>query len=569
MKGRPVDPGSPEQSELRWHQRLSNRLTLLLLGVVFVLAAATAILLWRALAAVGIDAAGLEGALIPADPSTVGQALVDADRATVGAILRSTLINLAVVVAVTLLAATAFSRSLLIEPIARLTQASRALATGDLSARVGSSDPSELGELSRSFDAMAESIAGAQDRLEAQVAARTSELRSLLELSNTVAVTSELIPQLEAVLDRLVTSGRTQWAEVLELDPHGHLVSLVRRGEMPQVDDLSPGLPTINPGPAAPLAEEVVPHAVVEGDALALPLRVKDRVVGALQAVAPAATGWDEERLRWIGGLASQAAVALENARLYDLGRDEAADEERRHLARELHDSVSQAIYSVVLTAHSAQKHLPEDATKSAAALDAVIELAEAALTEMRALIFELRPEALAEVGLMGALHRQLDGLELRHGLTTGRQLGPEPELAFAAKQVLLRVAQEAFHNVTKHASASRVTVTANTSDNDSVLELTIEDDGIGFDPNRPYPGHLGLRSMRERVASLDGVLTIDSTPGAGTTVRVRVPLLAVSPDGFGASTDAYEAAERNASPSSRNDTTSGLPSAAPREKGA
>src|SRR5690606_18255115 len=99
--------------------------------------------------------------------------------------------------------------------------------------------------------------------------------------------------------------------------------------------------------------------------------------------------------------------------------------------------------------------------------------------------------------------------------------------------------------------------------------ELTIEDDGIGFDPNRPYPGHLGLRSMRERVASLDGVLTIDSTLGAGTTVRVRVPLLAVSPDGFGASTDAYEAAERNASPSSRNDTTSGLPSAAPREKGA
>ena len=530
---------SPESSpdELRWHQRLSSRLTLLLLGVVFVLAIATAILLWRALAAVGISAAGLDPGAVAGDPATVGQALAEADRATVGAILRSTLINLAVITAVTLLGATAFSRALLVEPIAKLTQASRALAAGDLKARVGSADPSEMGELSRSFDAMADSISGAQDRLEAQVAARTTELRSLLDLSNTVAITSELVPQLEAVLERLVASEHTVWAEVLELDPQGHLVTLVRRGERPEVEDLAPGLPTIRTESDPLPADEVAPYAVVEGDALALPLRVRDRVVGALQAVAPRGSGWDEERLRWISGLAAQAAVALENARLYDLARDEAADEERRHLARELHDSVSQAIYSVVLTAHAAQKHLPEGATRSATALDSVIELAEAALTEMRALIFELRPEALAEVGLMGALHRQLDGLELRHGLATERQLGAEPELAFAAKQVLLRVAQEAFHNVTKHAGASRVTVAAEVSGghaNDaelaaaaSHLDLTITDDGVGFDPTASYPGHLGLRSMHERVASLEGRLDITSAVGHGTTVRVQVPLKA------------------------------------------
>src|SRR5690606_30146121 len=139
---------------MRWHHRLSSRLTLLLLGVVFVLAVATAVLLWRALGAVGIDAAGLDAA-VPGDPATVGQALAEVDRDTVAAILRSTLINLAVITAVTLLAATAFSRALLTEPISRLTQASRALAAGDLKARVRSVDPSELGELSRSFDAMA------------------------------------------------------------------------------------------------------------------------------------------------------------------------------------------------------------------------------------------------------------------------------------------------------------------------------------------------------------------------------------------------------------------------------
>jgi len=377
----------PADGEMRWHHRLSARLTLLLLGAVFVLAVATAVLLWRALAAVGIDAAGFDptGQLGAAgDPATVGEALAGADRATVAAILRSTLINLAVVVAVTLLAATAFSRALLVEPIARLTQASRALAAGDLSARVGSTDPSELGELSRSFDAMAASIAGAQDRLEAQVAARTTELRSLLKLSNTIALTTDLMPALEAVLDQLVEAGRTRWAEVLELEPSGRLVTLVRRGDPPSVPDLKPGLPTIGPEPT-PLAADLAPHAVVEGDALALPLRVRDRVVGVLQAVAPEGEGWDEERLRWVGGLAAQAAVAIENARLYELARDEAANEERRHLARELHDSVSQAIYSVVLTAHAAQKHLPAEATRSSQALDAVIELAEAALAEMRA----------------------------------------------------------------------------------------------------------------------------------------------------------------------------------------
>lgn len=524
----------PPHDEPRWHQRLSTRLTLLLLGVVFVLAVATAVLLWRALAAVGIDAAALEPAALPADPATVGQALADADRATVGAILRSTLISLAVVVAVTLVAATAFSRSLLIEPIARLTQASRALAAGDLAARVRLSDRSELGELSRSFDAMADSIASAQDRLEAQVSARTSELRSLLRLSNSIAITSDLLPQLEVVLDQLVQGGGTRWAEVLELGPHGRLVTLARHGEPPAVEDLAAGLPTIRQQPATALVAEVAPHAVVEGDALALPLRVRDRVVGVLQAVAPVGEGWDEERLRWVSALGAQVAVALENARLYELARDEAADEERRHLARELHDSVSQAIYSAVLTAHSAQKSLPPGAEAASQALDVVIELAEAALTEMRALIFELRPEALAEVGLMGALHRQLDGLEHRHGLTTERRLGPEPELAFAAKQVLLRVAQEALHNVTKHAHAERVTVSAQVSQAPAEtgaggewLELAIADDGVGFDPSLSYPGHLGLTSMHERVASLAGQLDISSAPGAGTTVRVRVPLAA------------------------------------------
>lgn len=531
--------------EVPWQHRISTRLTLLLLGVIAVLAAATAVLLWRGLAALVLAQLGVDGS--GAVGSVVGEAVAEVDRAAMAAVVRGTLINLAAVVAVTLVAAAAFSRAILADPVARLTAATRALAAGNRDVRINLEDRSELGELARAFDGMAEALSEAQDRLEARVAARTAELRALLSLSNTVALTTELQPQLEAVLDRLGEAGQTVAAEVLELGPSGRLVAIARRGAVPALasaahasGDAEGGASTESGTVAGDIeggavvgdtrldvVPEIAPNAVIEGDALALPLRVRDRVVGVLHAFAPTGAGWDEERLRWASGLAAQAAVAIENARLYERARDEAADEERRHLARELHDSVSQAIYSVVLTAHAAQQRTGRDPEGARAALDTVIELAEAALAEMRALIFELRPEALAEVGLIGALHRQLDGLELRHGLATVRHLGAEPDLAFATKQVLLRVAQEAIHNVVKHALAS--TVTVRTATHLGSVELEIGDDGIGFAPDGSYPGHLGLTSMHERVAALGGRLQVDSAPGRGTTVRVRVP---TSPQG-------------------------------------
>lgn len=512
-----------DSPEVAWRNRLSTRLGMLLIGVVAVLAVAMGVLLWRALAALvrlrtgadieqGLDALG--GAL-------TGAASVD--QAAANAILRSTLVNLIVVLFVTLLAATAFSRSLLAEPIARLTSATRALASGDRTVRLGLEDASELGVLARSFDSMADALQSAQDRMETRVANRTAELRALLEIANTVAITVDLQPQLEAVLARLAETTGTVAAEVLELEPSGLLRSAARLGAVPEgALALSATGTNAAAGPAEGAAH-IAPSAVIVGDALALPLRARDEVVGVLHAYAAPGAGWDEEPLRLAAGLAAQAAVAIENARLYERAREQAADEERRHLARELHDSVSQAIYAVVLTSHAVRKRLVADPQGSTAALDSVIELAEGALAEMRALIFELRPEVLADVGLVGALERQLDGLELRHTLTTDRQLGDEPDIAFAAKQVLLRVVQEALHNVAKHAHASEVRVRMR--HDERTLRITIEDDGVGFDASRTYPGHLGLTSMHERVSQLGGVLTVTSAPGSGTTVDLRLPM--------------------------------------------
>lgn len=491
-------PAAP--AEVAFEHRLGTRLTLLLLAVVLILAAATGVLLWRAVdALVAARAADPDGVIAP-------EAL--------GAVLRSSLVNLAVVVAVTMVAAAAFSRTLLAEPIARLTEATRALAAGDRTVRLRLSDRSELGELARAFDGMADALAEAQDRLEARVAARTAELRALLALSNTIAVTTDLDPLLAAVLDRLEASGAATAAEVLEVEAGGPLVRIAGRGALPAAEALDPA--------ALPAAGSVDAAGV-----LALPLRVRDRTLGALRAAAPADGGWDEERRRLAAAVAAQAAVALENVRLYERARDEAADDERRHLARELHDSVSQAIYAIVLGGHAAQKHVARDPDKARRALDTVVELAEAALAEMRALIFELRPEALADVGLAAALHRQLDGLELRHKLATDRALEGLPELPFAHQQTLLRVVQEGLHNVVKHARAQRVAVRAAAAG--GVLRLEVADDGVGFDPRGPFPGHLGLTSMRERLADLGGRLEVDSAPGAGTRLRALLPLTATA----------------------------------------
>jgi len=477
-------------------QRLSTRLTLLLLAVVAVLAGATAVLLWR----------GLDALLLTPDGS--GAVLADVDPEAVGAVVRGTAINLAVVVAVTVIAATAFSRALLAEPIAQLTEATRALAAGDRTVRLPARDRSELGELATAFNAMADALSEAQQGLESRVATRTAELRALLELSNTIAVTTELQPLLAAVLDRLDEAGATAAAEVWELGPDGAWGRLVARGD--GLDGVPPA-----PGEGAPTP--------VAGDLLTLPLRVRDRTVGLLRARARPGAAWDEERLHWATGVAAQAAVAIENVRLYERARDEATEEARRHLARELHDSVSQAIYAIVLTTHAAQRRAERDPERAREALDTVVELAEAALAEMRALIFELRPEALVDVGLVGAMHRQLDGLELRHGLATERDLPDEPALPFASKQVLLRVVQEALHNVVKHARAGRVEVRG-WLERDR-LRLRVRDDGVGFDPEASYPGHLGHTSMRERLAALGGHLRLASAPGEGTTVEFDVPL--------------------------------------------
>jgi signal transduction histidine kinase len=215
--------------------------------------------------------------------------------------------------------------------------------------------------------------------------------------------------------------------------------------------------------------------------------------------------------------------IAVENARLLVEVRGKAALEERQRLARELHDSVSQALYGIALGAKTARKLLDQNPDRAADPLEYVDSLAEAGLAEMRALIFELRPESLQSEGLAAALDKQAAALRARHGINVETDLCNEPDAPLEGKEALYRIAQEALHNTIRHARASRIRIRMQCSPNHVILEIC--DDGIGFDPTGNFPGHLGLHSMRERIERLGGTLAVKSAPGKGTEIRAWMPI--------------------------------------------
>lgn len=276
--------------------------------------------------------------------------------------------------------------------------------------------------------------------------------------------------------------------------------------------------------PSDPLWEPV--HKMLRGVSwdtiVSVPLIYEGRVVGVLSGYYPRGYRLSDAEVAFLKIVADQAAAIAENARLFTDARAHVALEERQRLARELHDSVSQALFGIGLGARTAREHLERDPAAARAPLDYVLQLAEAGLAEMRALIFELRPESLEKEGLVGALAKQTAALRARHGIRVDDFVGAEPEAPIAVKEALFRIAQEALNNTAKHARASHVELRLKSLGEKLVAE--IRDDGSGFDAAAQFPGHLGLQSMRERAIRLGGSVEIISSAGQGTLVRAMIP---------------------------------------------
>lgn len=204
--------------------------------------------------------------------------------------------------------------------------------------------------------------------------------------------------------------------------------------------------------------------------------------------------------------------------------------DERARIARDLHDSVSQALFSATLQARALQLALQRECHDPHGPVGQGIanirQLTQGALAEMRALIFELRPDALAEEGLVAALGKHVAALEAKEGFTVTLS-APAEELVVdpSVEQNLYRLAQEALSNVVKHARATSVQVRLACHGAEIPgLELEVSDDGIGFDTSLTHPGHLGLKTMAERAEALGGILEVTSVRGKGTTVRASLP---------------------------------------------
>jgi signal transduction histidine kinase len=229
-------------------------------------------------------------------------------------------------------------------------------------------------------------------------------------------------------------------------------------------------------------------------------------------------TADDEELLRL---LAAHAAIALINARLYERSRELSIVEERNRISRELHDAVTQKLFSLRLTADAAATLVTRDAARAMSELDTVRRLAAEVTEELRAIVVGLRPVDLAGDGLDVALRKQVELLDRVHRPAVKFTGGPVPRLPAAREEAAYRIAQEALHNALRHAAPDLVTVTVQAGNGSMVLEVT--DDGRGFDPAAPSR-RSGLASMRDRARAAGGRLQVLSRAGAGTTVRLEVP---------------------------------------------
>ena len=271
---------------------------------------------------------------------------------------------------------------------------------------------------------------------------------------------------------------------------------------------------------------------------LGAPLRAKGKVLGVISILGKASHQFRPEQISLLTSIAHQIGVAVENARLYQEAGQLAVMEERRRLARDLHDSVTQSLFSLTLFAEAGQRLLRSGQLAVAEEhLAWLSQTARDALKEMRLLVYELRPVALQESGgLVMAIQQRLDAVERRAGIKAQLIVDRPITLPPHVEEGLYRIIQEALNNALKHAMADAVSVRFHLEGRgasgrtegqpiDGCVTVTIEDNGQGFDCHAARErGGMGLISMHERAAKMGGELTLISRPGQGTRVVVSVP---------------------------------------------
>jgi PAS domain S-box-containing protein len=377
-----------------------------------------------------------------------------------------------------------------------------------------------------------------QQRLEQRVSDRTRELSTLYAVTAVASGTFDLKVILYHSLDRILEALGTHTGFIHLLDDTGKALRMTAERGIPQdivarTDAMPVGIggsgwvmahgePLVVPDTTADsrtaeLGKVMGPRAYV-----CVPIRAKGCVIGVLSVLHELNRPVSDEEVALLVSIGDQLGVSVDHARLLGEAQDRATREERERLARELHDSVTQALYSLTLLAEAARRAAGrDDAAQVEAYLTRLGEIAHQSLKEMRLLVYQLRPAALEKEGLVGALQQRLDAVEKRAGVEARLLVERTVDMPANVEEDLFRIAQEALNNSLKHASATCVTVRLQT--NATGIEFEVADDGKGFDPESVQAkGGMGLTSMSERAARLGATLSIRSAPGSGTRVIAK-----------------------------------------------
>ena len=403
-------------------------------------------------------------------------------------------------------------------------------------------------------------IAGQRSRAVKTLQKRTDELSMLLEISGQVALSQTLEPLLSQILDYLKAAVAFECATIFKLGDDAELTALAYQGWAWQGDRSSLDLSLQDTNLGRQLlqnGEPVIISDVRDDTSLAqefraavgdqfeaiyprpcswmgVPLKIKNQVIGvlALQHKTPRHY-YSPGNADLVLGFANQAAVAIETARYYEQAQSLATIEERQRLARDLHDAVSQTLFSASLSAEVLPRLWERNPIEGRRCLEEVHLLTRSALAEMRTLLLELRPEALTETELGDLLNQLTEAMGNRVRLPVSLKTEKFDLLPPDVQIALYRISQEALNNVAKHATASRAevqlrprsfTTLKNEPKSTAGLELRISDDGHGFDPDKISPGSFGLDIMQERAEAIGAELKIYSQIGRGTEIIVRWP---------------------------------------------
>jgi two-component system nitrate/nitrite sensor histidine kinase NarX len=252
------------------------------------------------------------------------------------------------------------------------------------------------------------------------------------------------------------------------------------------------------------------------------PIRLLHETPGFVALVSEQPDYFTPEMAARLMALANQAAVTLRNAQLYEQAQEAAALEERQRLARDLHDAVSQTLFSASITAQMLPRLWDRGEEKVRDGLDTLVALTQGAQAEMRMLLLELRPQAFKDTPMSDLIKHLAQAHTAKTGVPVALHLAPVPPLSPVQKQAVYRIIQEALNNSMKHAQAQHVAI--NLLEDAEQVQLEIIDDGKGFNKDAVLPGRLGLSIMQERANSIAVELDISSAVSKGTKITLIWP---------------------------------------------